>query len=113
MFRRAFRTSPSNDRRWLKRLAPVGIALALVAAPMALLPLRVDAAPGDPVLTQDLSPNGCEGVLPTPGSENTTKRLDPDFASDFNPGGIVGYIIDFPVDADEVGGDFRITDCVY
>jgi hypothetical protein len=113
MFRRAFRTSPSHDRRWLKRLGPVGIALALVAAPLALLPLRADAASGDAVLTQDTTINGCNGVLPTPGSENTTKRLDPAFASDFNPGGVVGYIIDFPVDADQVGGDFRITDCVY
>ena len=113
MFRRAFRTSPSHDRRWLKRLGPVGLALALVAAPMALLPVRVDAAPGDPVLTEDTTINGCDGVVTTPGSENTTKRLDPNFASDFNPGGTVGYIIDFPVDADEVGGQFRITDCVY
>jgi uncharacterized repeat protein (TIGR01451 family) len=65
------------------------------------------------VLEPDLTINGCNGVLPTPGSENTHKRLDPNYPSDFNPGGIVGYIVDFPVDQADVGGDFEITDCVY
>ncbi len=61
MFRRAFRTSPSHDRRWLNRLGPVGLALALVIAPMALLPVTAEAA-----LTTTLanSPfNGSNGAL--------------------------------------------------
>ncbi|MDQ1517784.1 MAG: hypothetical protein QOE80_3614, partial [Actinomycetota bacterium] len=115
MFKRAFRTSPSHDRRWLKRLGPVGLALAMVAAPLALLPQAADAAAGDPVVTQEAGVNGCEGVRPTPGSENTHKRLDPTFPSDFNPGGTVGYIIDYPVDVTDVSGrtTFVITDCVF
>ena len=89
---------------------------ALVAALVALVWLPLLAGPAraaDVVLTPDTTINGCNGVLTTPGSENTQKRLDPDFASDFNPGGEIGYIIDFPVDAADVGGDFRITDCVF
>ena len=91
-------------------------AAAVVATLVALvwLPTLGGAAfAADPVLEPDLTINGCNGVLPTPGSENTTKRLDPDYPSDFNPGGIIGYIIDFPVGSDDVGGDFEITDCVY
>jgi uncharacterized repeat protein (TIGR01451 family) len=71
------------------------------------------ASAADPILEQDTTINGCNGVLTTPGSENTTKRLDPDYPSDFDPGGIIGYVIDFPVDADDLDGDFEITDCVY
>src|ERR1043165_8752017 len=72
------------------------VATALCTALLSVPFLAAAAyATTGPVLTQDSSTNGCNGVLPTPGSENTTKRLDPDFPSDFNPGGIVGYIIDF------------------
>ncbi len=71
--------------------------------------------PGVPAVTLEDGINGCNGVLPTPGSANTNKRLDPNFASDFNPGGVVGYIIDYPVDAGDVSGreTFVITDCVF
>lgn len=89
---------------------------AVLAALVALvwLPLLAGTAWAvDVVLEPDLTVNGCNGVLPTPGSENTTKRLDPTYASDFNPGGLVGYVVDFPVGAGDVGGDFEITDCVY
>lgn len=115
MFRGAFRTSPSHDRRWLRRLGPVGLAFALVAAPLALLPLAAHAAEGEPEVTLQSGVNGCNGVLPNSGSENTTKRLDPNFASNFNPGGTVGYIIDYPVDETDVSGrtTFVITDCVF
>jgi uncharacterized repeat protein (TIGR01451 family) len=92
------------------------VALTSLLVPLAwLLPsvTSANAAPSAPVLEPDTTINGCNGVLPTPGSENTTKRLDPDYPSDFNPGGSVGYIIDFPVSASDVGGDFEITDCVY
>ncbi len=88
------------------------MALALVAAPLAFFPVTAGAS-DDPVVTPDTSVNGCNGVVTTPGSENTNKRLDPSFQSDFNPGGRVGYIIDFPVDVADVNGDFAITDCVF
>jgi uncharacterized repeat protein (TIGR01451 family) len=92
---------------------PLTSLLAVAVACVWLPVMATTAQATDPVLVPDTTINGCNGVLPTPGSENTHKRLDPNFPSDFNPGGIVGYIVDFPVDAADVGGDFEITDCVY
>src|SRR3954452_1597572 len=94
----------STPRRFLPGLT--ALLLALVWFIPASVASAADVVP-------DTTINGCNGVLPTPGSENTHKRLDPNFPSDFNPGGVVGYIVDFPVDASDVGGDFEITDCVY
>lgn len=94
------------------RRAVAGITAFLVA--LLWLPLLArGASAAEPVVTQDTTVNGCNGVLSNAGSENTTKRLDPAFPSDFNPGGVVGYVIDFPVDPAEVGETFRITDCVF
>src|SRR5687768_6785456 len=96
----------------IARRAVAAVVSLLVA--LVWLPMLAGAAWGaGPVLTEDTTINGCNGVLPTPGSENTTKRLDPTFPSNFEPGGVVGYVIDFPVGAEDVGGDFAITDCVY
>jgi uncharacterized repeat protein (TIGR01451 family) len=97
----------TTSRRWLSAL--VAFLVALVWLPL----LTGSASAAAPILVPDTTINGCNGVLPTPGSENTHKRLDPSFPSDFNPGGVVGYIVDFPVDAADVGGDFELTDCVY
>jgi uncharacterized repeat protein (TIGR01451 family) len=91
-----------------RRTLSAGIALCTA---LVWLPMMAGAAvASDPILVPDPTING---VLPTPGSENTHKRLDPTFPSDFNPGGVVGYVVDFPVDAGDVGGDFAMTDCVY
>jgi uncharacterized repeat protein (TIGR01451 family) len=91
-------------------LLPVLIALLmnLLVGPLAPMVQTVLAA--DPVITQDPSPNGCNGVLPTPGSENTNKRY---IGGSLEPGGTATFEISFPVDASDVGGDFRITDCVF
>ena len=86
----------------------------LTALAGALAPAHGDV--GDvPVVTLEEGVTGCNGVRPTPGSENTTKRLDPAFPSNFDPGGIVGFVIDYPVDATDVSGrtTFVITDCVF
>ena len=93
-------------------------ALFLSGLLLPLMPPMVTSSfadHGDPHVTLQPNTSGCNGVLPTPGSENTTKRLDPNFPSDFNPGGVVGYIIDYPVDAADVAGrtTFVITDCVF
>ena len=71
--------------------------------------------PGVPVVSLQEGTNGCNGVRTTPGSENTDKALDPAFPSDFNPGGVVGFVIDYPVDPEDVTGrdTFVITDCVF
>ena len=63
-----------------------------------------------PVVTLQSGTNGCQGVLPTPGSENTNKRL---ISGSLVPGGTATFEISFPVTAADVGGDFRITDCVF
>jgi len=91
------------------------LAFALLVGYLPALSGTASSAEGDPVVTRQDKTNGCNGVLPTPGSENTTKRLDPDYPSDLSPGGTVGYIIDFPVDAADVSGrsTFVITDCVF
>jgi hypothetical protein len=112
MFTRALR--PFRSHRG-KRLGAAALALGLIAAPLVVLPSAASALdPGEPEIVVE-DGKGCNGVLPTPGSENTTKRLDPLFPSNFNPGGIVGYVIDYPVDPSDVSGreTFVITDCVF
>src|SRR6476659_5882252 len=63
-----------------------------------------------PVVTLESGVAGCNGVRPTPGSENTNKRL---VSGSLTPGGTATFEISFPVDASDVGGDFAITDCVF
>ena len=63
-----------------------------------------------PVVTLEDGIAGCNGVRPTPGSENTNKRL---IGGSLTPGGTATFEISFPVDPSDVGGDFAITDCVF
>lgn len=87
-------------------------ALTSIALPLALSAPTAGAAPGDPVVTLQSGTNGCEGVRPTPGSENTNKRL---VGGDLEPGGMVTFEISYPVSASDVAGrtTFTITDCVF
>src|SRR6185295_7580913 len=86
--------------RTKKSLVLFWIALFVLSMGMqyvsAMTPRTALAAPGDPVIVQDPTPNGCNGVLPTPGSENTTKRL---IGGSLVPGGTAIFEISFPVDA--------------
>src|SRR6266566_9298823 len=50
----------------------------------------------------------CNGIIPTPGSENTQKTLT---GGSLVPGGSAQYTITFPTDANNVG-DWAIADCV-
>ena len=102
-------------RRWSTGSLAVVTILLLVAAWLPFGGLGVAHAADTPVVTLESGTNGCNGVLPTPGSANTTKQLDPTAQNDFNPGGHVGYVIDYPVDASDVSGrtTFVITDCVF
>ena len=67
---------------------------------------------GDVTIVQDDNTNGCNGVVTTPGSENTLKTL---VGGTLEPGGTAEFIISFPVDAEDVTGreEFEITDCVF
>src|SRR5438552_1893802 len=86
-------------------------ALAGFAAPLTLA-APAGAAPGDPVVTLQQGTAGCNGVRPTPGSENTSKRL---VSGDLEPGGTLTFEIAYPVSASDVSGrtTFVITDCVF
>ena len=72
-------TSFGLTARTRKSLVFFWIALFVVSMALqyasAVAPQAALAAAGDPVIVQDPTPNGCNGVLPTPGSENTLKRL--------------------------------------
>jgi len=85
----------------------MGLQYVAAIAPSAAL-----AAAGDPVVTLEDGTNGCQGVLPTPGSENTNKRL---VSGSLVPGGSATFEISYPVTADDVSGrtTFVITDCVF
>jgi fimbrial isopeptide formation D2 family protein len=86
----------------------LSIALQYVAAMAPRTALAADA----PVVTLEDGTNGCQGVLPTPGSENTNKRL---IGGSLVPGGTATFEISFPVDPEDVAGrtTFVITDCVF
>ena len=78
----------------------------------AMTPRTALAADGDPVVTLEDGVNGCNGVRPTPGSENTNKRL---IGGSLVPGGSATFEISYPVDPADVAGreTFVITDCVF
>ena len=67
MFRRALRTSPSHDRRWVKRLGPLSLVLALVAvlAPSTLIPAGAADA------TESFTIEGCRnnGSISLPNTD--------------------------------------------
>ncbi|MGH9178836.1 MAG: DUF5979 domain-containing protein [Acidimicrobiales bacterium] len=107
--------SKISGTRGPRTAGAVLIVLGVLAAIVGVTTPAAGLEPGVPEVTLEDGVNGCNGVLPTPGSENTTKRLDPDFPSNFDPGGVVGFLIDYPVDPDDVAGreTFVITDCVF
>lgn len=67
----------------------------------------------DPNVTVTEGGENCNGVVPTPGSANTNKVLDPSplVPQNLNPGGTVSYLITFPTNPNNIG-DFEIVDCV-
>ena len=62
----------------------------------AAAPRPPSRQPGRPGHRPGPDANGCNGVLPTPGSENTLKRL---VGGDLTPGGTAEYQIALPVNA--------------
>lgn len=100
------------------RVLPVAFALIfnVLIGPMAPVigPAMsgIAAAADAPVITQDTTVNGCNGVVSTPGSENTDKRF---VSGSLEPGGTATFEISYPVDPADVAGrtEFEITDCVF
>ena len=98
-------------------LIPVVIALLMNLLIGPLAPVLQDGVQtvvraDDVVITQDDDTNGCNGVVSTPGSENTDKRL---VSGSLEPGGTATFEISYPVDPEDVSGreQFEITDCVF
>ncbi len=58
-----------------------------------------------------ITPGGedCNGIIPTPGSQNTVKTLT---GGTLVPGGTATFQISYPVDPDHLGDDWQIVDCV-
>ena len=77
----------------------LGWLVVVLMLAMAVLPSAVIAADGDVVVVQADNTNGCNGVRTTPGSENTLKRL---VGGTLEPGGTAHFLIDFPVDPEDV-----------
>ena len=95
-----------------RRMAAVYVLMALVLAytPFLLKP-GTALEPGQATVVQQPDTNGCMGVRPTPGSENTDKRL---VGGTLVPGGTAMFEISYPVDEKDVGrSTFVIDDCVF
>ncbi|MFN2484336.1 MAG: hypothetical protein ABR509_05290 [Candidatus Limnocylindria bacterium] len=101
---------PGEPRR--SRGTPIRYVLTAAAGIglVALIPLAAVAV-GQPVRVElQNGTSGCNGVLPTPGSENTTKRV---IGGTLDPGGTAIFQISYPVDPSDVGQTFTIIDCAY
>src|SRR2546428_3431800 len=88
----------------LRKLGPLFLITLLFTALAGIARVSAVGATDVPQVVHESGVNGCNGVRATRGSENTHKRVDPDFPSNFNPDGTVGYIIDYPVDPSDVSG---------
>ena len=88
--------------------------VSILVLTMALLPTVGGVAfaqlsTGDPGVTVEDGGENCNGIIPTPGSENTVKRL---VGGDLVPGGTAEFLIEYPVDPADDGADWEIVDCV-
>src|SRR5262245_53174815 len=80
------------------------IMLAVISVPQLAF---ADLNP-PPGVTFTNKTEDCNGIIPTPGSENTNKTL---IGGSLVPGGNAVYQITFPTDPNNVG-DWAIADCV-
>jgi len=90
---------------------PLALMVALLLA-MLWLPSLLSATPAHAATTVSAVPipvnANCNGILPTPGSENTDKVL---IGGNLQPGGTAVYEITYPIDAADIGQDFTVLDC--
>lgn len=96
----------TTTRRAGSLVALSGLAVALTAG----LSATTASAVTGPTVTLQSGTNGCNGVVATPGSQNTSKTL---VGGSMQPGENAVFKIEYPVDADDVGQTFTITDCVF
>jgi uncharacterized repeat protein (TIGR01451 family) len=96
----------AHARRSLATL--VSLLLVLLWVPAALTSSPASAATGATTVTPVPVNENCNGVIPTPGSENTEKKL---VGGTLQPGGTAIFEITYPIDAADVGQTFTVTDC--
>ena len=94
--------------RSLKRIVSV-FALTMLLVPILAGAAFAQLGTDDPGVTVTDGGENCNGIIPTPGSENTVKRL---IGGDLVPGGFAVFRIEYPVDPDDVGSGWEIVDCV-
>jgi hypothetical protein len=87
------------------------LVLSLCAAYL-VGPLVSTVRAAEPVVTLEDGTNGCNGVVTTPGSENTTKEL---VGGTLEPGGTATFRFTFPATAGGNPGqeEWKLTDCVF
>ncbi len=92
-----------------KRGMPKWFAI-LVASLLALYFVPLNALPANAADDVQIVPGGenCNGIITTPGSENTLKDI---VGGDLQPGGTVTFRISYPANPADVGNTFQITDC--
>src|SRR3954465_8033336 len=88
---------------------PLALLVALLLA-MLWLPSLLNATAAHPATTVTVTPSNenCNGILPTPGSENTEKKL---IGGDLQPGGTAEFQITYPGGPSDLGQTFTVTDC--
>lgn len=86
-------------------------ALSAVVLGLTAVPSLAGSASADDTVVLDRTAKieSCNGVGPTPGSENTLKDLAP--GSDLNPGGTVTFQVSYPNADLDTGDFFVLTDC--
>jgi uncharacterized repeat protein (TIGR01451 family) len=96
-------------RSMTKRGMPKPFAI-LIAALLALYFVPLGALPASAADDVEIVPGGenCNGIIVTPGSENTLKDI---VGGDLQPGGTVTFRISYPANPADVGQVFQITDC--
>jgi hypothetical protein len=87
------------------------LALAMSAAYL-VGPFVSSVRAAAPVVVLKADTNGCNGVVTTPGSENTTKEL---VGGTLEPGGTATFRFTFPATVDGNPGqeEWKLTDCVF
>lgn len=91
-----------------KRVAAVSV-MTLLMLPAFTGIAFAQFSSDDPSVNIEPGGENCNGVIPTPGSENTVKTLT---GGSLVPGGTAMFRIAYPVDEDHIGDEWEIVDCV-
>ena len=93
-------------RKWPRRTAQMAAAGMLAASGSMFFASTAIPAYGAAAVTPTPINGSCNGILPTPGSENTLKKV---LSVDSN--GTPTYQISYPLDPADIGKTFTVNDC--